>query len=352
MKAAAVELGVAEEIIKGDVGRLLLVLEAEQEKLINAAQQPKEPVPRKVEERGAQRALELLKSPDLVERIAADFSRGGIVGEGTNALVGYLAAISRKLDRPLALLIQSTSAAGKSSLLDAVLRFVPEEDRIVYSAMTGQSLFYMGEMNLKHKVLAIAEEEGAQRASYALKLLQSEGELTIASTSKDPTTGKLVTEEYHVEGPVMIALTTTAAEIDEELLNRCLVLTIDEGRQQTAGDPRRAARAADARGSAVPGRARNAPEAPPGRAAAAASRLAIVNPYAHRLTFLDDRTRTRRDHEKYLTLIDAIALLHQHQREVKTLAPRRPGAAIRRGDPRRHRTCQPARPRGPGPHAR
>jgi hypothetical protein len=47
--------------------------------------------------------------------------------------------------------------------------------------------------------------------------------------------------------------------------------------------------------------------------------LAVVNPYANRLTFLDDRTRTRRDHEKYLTLIDAIALLHQHQRKVKTL---------------------------------
>jgi hypothetical protein len=47
--------------------------------------------------------------------------------------------------------------------------------------------------------------------------------------------------------------------------------------------------------------------------------LAVVNPYADRLTFLDDRTRTRRDHEKYLTLIDTIALLHQHQRPIKTL---------------------------------
>ena len=46
--------------------------------------------------------------------------------------------------------------------------------------------------------------------------------------------------------------------------------------------------------------------------------LAVVNPYAHRLTFLDDRTRTRRDHEKYLTLIDVIALLHQHQRVLRT----------------------------------
>jgi DNA primase len=35
------------------------------------------------------------------------------------------------------------------------------------------------------------------------------------------------------------------------------------------------------------------------------------------LTFLDDRTRTRRDHEKYLTLIEAIAFLHQYQRPVQ-----------------------------------
>ena len=39
--------------------------------------------------------------------------------------------------------------------------------------------------------------------------------------------------------------------------------------------------------------------------------VAIVNPYADRLTFTAERTRTRRDHEKYLTLIDTIALLHQ-----------------------------------------
>jgi hypothetical protein len=31
---------------------------------------------------------------------------------------------------------------------------------------------------------------------------------------------------------------------------------------------------------------------------------------------VDTRTRTRRDHEKYLTLIDTVALLHQHQRQV------------------------------------
>ncbi|MCL0148984.1 DNA primase, partial [Klebsiella pneumoniae] len=141
--------------------------------------------------------------------ILADFAAIGIVGEETNTLVGYLAAVSRQLDRPLAVIIQSSSAAGKSSLMDAVLSLVPSEAQVRYSAMTGQSLFYMGETNLKHKILAISEEEGAENASYALKLLQSEGEVTIASTGKDPTTGNLMTQEYRVEGPVMLFLTTT-----------------------------------------------------------------------------------------------------------------------------------------------
>ena len=153
------------------------------------------------------------------------------MGEGANRLAAYLACTSRKLEKPLAVIIQSTSAAGKSMLMESVLAMFPEEERIQYSAMTGQSLYYLGETNLKHKILAIVEEEGAEKAGYALKLLQSEGELTIASTGKDPHTGRMETQEYHVEGPVMIFLTTTAVEIDEELLNRCLILTVDESRE-------------------------------------------------------------------------------------------------------------------------
>ncbi len=79
----------------------------------------------------------------------------------------------------------------------------------------------------------LAEEEGASRAAYALKLVQSEGELSIASTGKDTASGRLVTHTYSVKGPTAIVLTTTAIDVDEELLNRCLVLTVDEDRAQT-----------------------------------------------------------------------------------------------------------------------
>jgi hypothetical protein len=314
---AAKELAVREDVIKADLGRLLLKLETLQAERIKAALTVEPAAPTMTEAERAE-ALALLKTPDLLARIVADFDACGLVGEATNKLTAYLAATSRKLDGPLAVVVQSSSAAGKSSLMDAVLAMIPEEERIKYSAMTGQSLFYMGETNLKHKILAIAEEEGAKTASYALKLLQSEGELTIASTGKDATTGNLVTQQYRVEGPVMIFLTTTAIEIDEELLNRCLVLAVDEGREQTQEIHRRQRTRRTLEGlKAKQEKARRL------RLHRNAQRLvrplAVVNPYADRLTFLSDKTRTRRDHEKYLTLIDAIALLHQHQRPVRTV---------------------------------
>jgi DNA primase len=313
---AAQDLAVREEIVKADLGRLLLKLEALQQARIEQALKV-EPAASAMSEAEREQALELLRDPRLLDRILSDFDACGLVGERTNKLVGYLAAVSRKLDRPLAVVVQSSSAAGKSSLMDAVLAFMPSEERIKYSAMTGQSLFYMGETDLKHKILAIVEEEGAHRASYALKLLQSEGELTIASTGKDPQTGNLVTQQYHVEGPVMIMLTTTAIEIDEELLNRCLVLSVDESREQTEAIHRLQRERRTLAGLLNHQRKHRVLEQHQ-HAQRLLQPLKVLNPYAGELTFLSDKTRTRRDHEKYLTLIDAIALLHQYQRTVRT----------------------------------
>jgi DNA primase len=316
IKQAAAELEVDEELIKNDLGKVLLKLEELQDEHIKQILEPKK---KEVEmnEKEKQEALALLKAPDLLERILRDFEKCGVVGEQTNKLVSYLAAVSRKLDNPLAILIQSSSAAGKTWLMESVLAFVPEEERIKYSAMTGQSLFYMGETNIKNKILAIVEEEGAERTRYALKLLQSEGELSIASTGKDPVTGVLTTKEYRVEGPVMIFSTTTDIDIDEELQNRCIILTVDESREQTRAIHQQQREQRTLKGLQLSQEKidllkvhRNAQRL--------LRPLPVVNPYAHQLTFLDDKTRMRRDHVKYLSLIDSITLLHQYQRPLKT----------------------------------
>jgi hypothetical protein len=126
------------------------------------------------------------------------------------------------------------------------------------------------------------------------------------------------TQEYHVEGPVMIFLTTTAIDIDEELLNRCLLLSVDESQGQTERihTLQREARTLEGlqrkkRREKVLTLLRNAQRL--------LEPVDVVNPYAAQLTFSAKHTRTRRDHEKYLTLIDTIALLHQHQRPRRSL---------------------------------
>ncbi len=316
IKQAALELGEEESVIKRDVGRLLLLLEDRQLQQIDNTLRLDKPVVLTPEEE--QEALAFLQSPDLLIQIIDDFNACGVVGEEVNKLTGYLACVSRHLKKPLAVVIQSSSAAGKSSLMDAVLAMVPEEQRIHYSAMTGQSLFYMGKTNLKHKILAIAEEEGAANASYALKLLQSEGEITMASTGKNPTTGQLETQDYKVEGPVMLFLTTTSIDIDEELLNRCLVLSVNESREQTE-----AIHAIQRDAQTLEGLLRAHSKKRLLQKHQNAQRLLrsihVTNPFAQQLTFLSDKTRTRRDHMKYLQLINAVTLLHQYQREVKTI---------------------------------
>jgi DNA primase len=317
MAQAARELNVTEDVIRHDLGKVLRKLEELQEHQVAKTLQPAEKVAMPAEEQ--QEALALLKDPHLLDRLLADFTRCGVVGEEANKLIGYLAATSRKLDAPLAVMVQSSSAAGKSSLMEAVLAFMPAEDKVQYSAMTGQSLFYMGAVDLKHKILALAEEAGAARASYALKLLQSEGVLSIASTGKDPETGKLVTQEYRVEGPVMIFSTSTAIDHDEELLNRCLTLGVDESREQT-----RAILSLQRQKRTLDGLLAKQQKTRLIKLHQNAQRLlrplGVRNPYADALTFPDERTRLRRDHEKYLTLIDTLALLHQHQREIKSVA--------------------------------
>ncbi|MFZ1873291.1 MAG: DNA primase, partial [Chania sp.] len=137
INVAVVELGCDVAVIKREAGRLLLLLEQKQDEARQAVElAAPAAVALSAEEEAA--ALALLKSPDLAERVVNDLASCGVVGESSNLLTGYLAAVSRKLDKPLAVLIQSSSAAGKSSLMDAVLNLMPEEERIQYSAMTGQ----------------------------------------------------------------------------------------------------------------------------------------------------------------------------------------------------------------------
>jgi hypothetical protein len=230
---------------------------------------------------------------------------------------------SRKMVKPLAVLILSSSGAGKTALQDLATSFCPPEDLVKLTSLSGKALFYKEGASLKHKVLALEEGDGAEEAMYALRNLISAGELVTESTIKDPASGRLITMENRVEGPTAVFLTTTKPDTDPETKSRFFVTSVDESREQT-----QAILACQRRRQTLAGLAEQMAVEPILRKHRNFQRLLkplpVVNHYADQLSYADDRLQGRRDQLKYLHLINAIAFLRQMQKQAR---PVRNGAA-------------------------
>jgi len=305
---------VDEQELGADLLSLVETLEAARLEM-KKTQAPEEAAPMTGAEREA--ALAWLQSPNLCERIVEDFKRCGFEGERETVLTAYLAAVSRKLPEPLCALVIARSGAGKSALQDAVCGFVPPEDLVRVTRLTGQALFYKDPDSLKQKLLSIAEEEGAQAAVYSLRTLASDQHLSIAATRTDPQTGKLHTEHYEVHGPVSIIITTTSPEaFDEETRSRFVPLTLDESEAQTKAILERQRRRYSLEGT-LERKEAEAVRRLHHNAQRLLRPLEVINPFFSDLSYPTEKLIHRREQKKYLALQAAIALTHQYRREVK-----------------------------------
>ena len=321
--AAAKLCRVEERKIDADLLALIETLEAARLEMKKEAVKD-EDRPMTPEERSS--ALEFLRSGNLCERIVEDFRRCGFEGERETVLTAYLAAVSRKLPEPLCALVIARSGAGKSALQDAVCGMVPPEDLVRVTRLTGQALFYKDPDSLKEKLLSIAEEEGAQAAVYSLRTLASDQHLAIAATRTDPQTGKLHTEHYEVRGPVSIIITTTSPEaFDEETRSRFVPLTLDESEAQTKAILERQRRRYSLQGT-MERKDSEAVRRLHHNAQRLLSPLEVINPFFSDLSYPSEKLIHRREQKKYLALQAAIALTHQHQREVKRAISEETGA--------------------------
>lgn len=110
-----------EALMKEDLAKLLQLVEQWQPV-------KKESVTTEISKEDGELALSFLESDDIFAELLTDFNTLGVTGEEINKLVGYLAATSRKLADPL------------STLQDAILSLIPDEDYIKYTRVTDQAL--------------------------------------------------------------------------------------------------------------------------------------------------------------------------------------------------------------------
>jgi len=312
------QLGHQLEIPKVDAERHLIALMEQTEQWVaqRKSQEDSEEAPKTLEITQEERheAMLFLTQENLVGAILGDMQAMGYVGEDNAKLLGYLIGISRKLEKPLSGIVLSQSGAGKSSLTELVEALTPPEDVVLFSRLSPQALYWMERTALKRKLLILEERVGAIDADYSIRVLQSRAKLTQAVVIKDPQTGKMSTKTFVVEGPIAYLETTTDNRLNHENATRCFEINLDESTEQTRRiqDFQRGSRLASKRDrrkntEVIKRRHHNAQRL--------LEPVLSFIPYAELLEFPSKWLRTRRDNERFLCLIEAVAFLHQFQRE-------------------------------------
>jgi 5S rRNA maturation endonuclease (ribonuclease M5) len=299
------------EEIESDLLGLLVVAEKAAEK--EAGKEVEVSTPTMSESERAE-ALTFLKRRDLLDQVAKDIDALGFVGEDTNKRLLYLVAISRKLEDPLSAIVLSQSGAGKSGLTEVIERLCPPEDVVLLTRLTPQSLYYTEPGFLDQKLVIVEERYGSMEADYSIRVLQSRKKLIAAAPIKDPATGNMKTKVFTVEARAAFIEATTASSVNHENATRCFELTMDESAEQTRRIHGRQRLLRTERGLQLRKEA-NALARKHWNAQRVLEPLGVVIPFADKLTFPSSWMRTRRDHARFLNLIEVSAFLHQYQRE-------------------------------------
>lgn len=304
-------LGAEPARVERDLVRMLAFLEKERDAaLLRGNQKETQELSQTEREAG----MSLLKDPALFKRIADDLSSLGYVGEDLNKLLLYLCATSRKRDNPLSVLILSQSASGKSYLVDCVRRLMPEDEVIAVTSLSDQALNYLSD--LEHKFLILGEAVHSEAVEHQIREMLSGKELSRLVVEKDADSGRMESRMMKMKVIVSSVMGSTAGKINPENASRCFVIHADESREQTEMiheyQRKRHGLEALSSGNKTEGIVKSHK---------AAQRLLrnipVVNGFATLLNFPTALMRSRRDHERFLDLIDAVCFLRQYQKKAE-----------------------------------
>lgn len=258
-------------------------------------------------------AINCLKGKHLMQNIKADLQKL-VVGEEVNAMLLYLAMTSRLLKRPLQILLQAESGTGKSYLLETIGKLIPPTEITYVTSLSSQVMFYYKD-KLKHKILVIEDFDGLDASGvYAVREIQSKGELNKVISAKNEE-GEITTIDYKVSGPIMVA-TASTKPIYVDNANRCLILNLDNSREQTE-------RILHHQRSRATTGSYNSEEI---------SKLIekhrliqrmlkpykVVIPFAESICLPTNINNPRRTLQMLLTTVEVITLVNQYQRQIKS----------------------------------
>ena len=264
-------------------------------------------------------AVVYLEDPNLIQNLIKDIRKIGIVGEDSNALALYLFSLTRKSEKPISAVVFGDSSAGKSYLVNRICDLIPKEDLLMLSSASERSFEHASEDTLKHKFIVVQEIEGLEAVEPTIRIMQSEGRLSRLVSVKNEVTDKYESIHKDVECPASIITTTTRDRVHPENSTRIFELYVNQTAEQTAQIHELQRQKVTLEWAAIE------KEQALVKAAHANVQRLIRNlkafiPFAKYISFPQESLRSRRDFERFLSLIQAIALFRQFQKDVKQTA--------------------------------
>ena len=251
----------------------------------------------------------LALSPSVLDDAAKIVHEMGIAGEDRIIRLLCLVMTSRLLDRPVSLIIKGESSGGKSFLLKAILKLMPDNAYSLQSSVSPKLLVRTDE-SFVHRVLVFEEVAGLNsETEYFLRLLLSEGRIVYRALA--PSVGDWVPKTFVKDGPTGLVVTTTALGIHHENETRKLSVAITDTREQTRDVLMAAARTYAAPRDVLTEAHRSFQEW------LSRQSCKIRIPFLQELaqSIAPVAMRIRRDFNVVLSLIEAHTLLHQATRE-------------------------------------
>jgi DNA primase catalytic core len=261
-------------------------------------------------------AIRYLKDPNLVQNLVADIRKIGILGEDSNALALYLFSLTRKSDKPISAVVFGDSSGGKSYLVNRICSLIPNEDLLLLSSASPRSFEHASEDMLKHKFIVVQEIEGMEEVEPTIRIMQSEGRLSRLVSVKNEVTDKYESMHKDVECPACIITTTTRDRVHPENSTRIFELYVNQTVEQTAQIHDLQRQKVTLEWAAIE-KEQASVKVTHANVQRLIKYLKAVIPFAKHISFPQESLRSRRDFERFLSLIQAVALFRQFQKEVK-----------------------------------
>lgn len=295
---AGQQLGVTAETLLSHLEQLRPLLDgraaAEQERQLASVPQ---------EQRADAEAM--LSAPNLLERICDDLTALGWVGEERAKMILYLSSVSRFLSSPMWTVYRSTAGAAPWQATALVAALTPPEERLVFHRLTDSAIRGQDGRQLRHRLVVVDQAETLRpEAALAMRVLHERGGIGWATLAADAV--------GEVRGPVAV-IAAAAGDLDPRFRDCFVNVPADERPEQTArvlADQRRQ------RGALAPAPASHVAIVTRHHAMQRVLvRRPVVVPDAERIVFPAARVRHRGEQAWFLSLVEAIAFLHQRQRQ-------------------------------------